>query len=236
MASSKCSGECGPGNFSKAGASECRVCGISEFSRGGAEACINCGIGETTVIKGASTCVCQIGFFAKQSKAQCTQKLPGGEIKIVRSTLYPTFGTCCTKCPAGFECDHAGVTLASANLKPGFWRSDNSSLRARPCPSIASCNGSSSLVGGCPLGHEGPFCSLCTKNFTRFSEASKCEPCPSGENEGNAVAALVGIIAGGLVVSVMYALFNHKIPKGVLKPLVNGMQCTSKEDEIERDE
>jgi len=38
------------------------------------------------------------------------------------------------------------------------------------------------------------------------------------------VAALIGIIAGGLAAVVLYALFNHMIPKGVLKPLVNGMQ------------
>jgi hypothetical protein len=38
------------------------------------------------------------------------------------------------------------------------------------------------------------------------------------------VAALIGIIAGGLAAVVLYALFNHMIPKGVLKPIVNGMQ------------
>ena len=46
------------------------------------------------------------------------------------------------------------------------------------------------------------------------------------------MAALIGIIAGGLVAVVLYALFNHMIPKGVLKPLINGMQCTSEKMRI----
>ena len=39
-----------------------------------------------------------------------------------------------------------------------------------------------------------------------------------------ALATLLAIIAGGLVFVVLYALFNHKIPKGILKPFINGMQ------------
>ena len=107
-------------------------------------------------------------------------------------------------------------------------RADNGSVRPLPCPSKDSCNGSSSAaggIGGCELGHEGPFCSLCSTNFTRFSENAACQPCPSGEDEGGALAALLAIIAGGLVAVVLYALFNHKIPKGVLKPFINGSQC-----------
>jgi hypothetical protein len=100
---------------------------------------------------------------------------------------------------------------------------------------MAGCNGSPGAGngnGGCAPGHEGPFCSLCSKNFTRFSETADCKACPSGEDAGGAVAALIGIIAGGLVAVVLYALFNHMIPKGALKPLINGMQCTSGKDEI----
>ena len=109
----------------------------------------------------------------------------------------------------------AGVVVASAKLESGFWRSDNASLRALPCPSRDSCNSSAvSGTGGCALGHEGPFCSLCSKDFSRFSEAAACQPCPSGEDKGGAVAALIGIIAGGLAAVVLYALFNHMIPKG----------------------
>jgi hypothetical protein len=131
----------------------------------------------------------------------------------------------CIKCPVGFVCDRPGVIVASANLQPGFWRSNNASLRALPCPSRNSCNSSAGNgTGGCVLGHEGPFCSLCSKDFTRFSEAAACKPCPSGEDEGGAVAALIAIIAGGLAAVVLYALFNHMIPKGVLKPFINGMQ------------
>jgi hypothetical protein len=212
MASSKCSGECGPGNFSKSGESECRVCGISEYSTGGNEACTICGEYETTAIKGASKCVCQTGFFANPSTG-------GGGTAVADEKLV------CTKCPVGFECDRPGVVVASAKLESGFWRSDNASLRALPCPSRDSCNSSAvNGTGGCVLGNEGPFCSLCSKNFTRFSEAADCKPCPSGEDEGSAVAALIAIIAGCLAAVVLYALFNHVIPKGVLKPFINGMQ------------
>ena len=107
-------------------------------------------------------------------------------------------------------------------------RADNGSVRPLPCPSKKSCDGSSNAtggIGGCALGHEGPFCSLCSTNFTRFSESTACKECPSGEDEMGALAALLAIIAGGLVAVVLYAFFNHKIPKGVLKPFINGSQC-----------
>ena len=118
--------------------------------------------------------------------------------------------------------------MASADLKAGFWRPDSGSVRALPCPTKNSCNGSASATGdtgGCAIGHEGPFCSLCSVNYTRFSETAVCQPCPSGEDEMGALAALLAIIAGGLVAVVLYAFFNHKIPKGVLKPFINGSQC-----------
>ena len=213
VASSNCSRECGPGYVAKAGEWACQMCGKSEFSTGGVEACTNCGKDETTVTsdsdKGASHCVCQSGFFANPSAV--TISAPHG----------------CTKCPAGFECDVAGVDLASVNMKHGFWRSDNSSTRALPCPSKDSCNGSSSAAGGaggCALGHEGPFCSLCSQSYTRFSGTGSCQPCPSKEDELSATAVLVAIIAGFFVAAVLYALFNHKVPKGLLKPFINGMQ------------
>ena len=58
-------------------------------------------------------------------------------------------------------------------------------------PGISSTeipHGSSSAGGGCALGHEGPFCSLCSKDFSRFSETAACQPCPSGQlkdSDGN---------------------------------------------------
>ena len=148
------------------------MCGISEYSTGGNETCTICGKHETTAIKGASKCVCQTGFFANPSTG-------GGGTAVADEKLL------CIKCPVGFVCDRPGVVVASANLQPGFWRSNNASLRALPCPSRDSCNSSAGNgTGGCVLGHEGPFCSLCSKDFTRFSEVAACKPCPSGEDEG----------------------------------------------------
>ena len=225
MASSNCSGACGLGDYSKAGDSECRTCGISEFSTGAADACTPCETGETTILKRSSKCVCARGFFANPVAAgtnSCTVTTAGG-IQPVNSTLFPA--VCCTKCPPGFVCDRAGVVVSNADLKPGFWRSDTGSLRALPCPSRDSCGG----TGGCALGHEGPFCSVCSANYTRHGESSGCQPCPSKEDAGSAITALVVIVVVCTTVVVLYALFNHRVPKGLLKPFING---TKKEERV----
>ena len=221
---------CGAGNYSStAGVSKCTKCGFREYSTGDSSLCTLCGEGETTVDKGSSICVCRIGFFADPS-AESTSALHG-----------------CTECPPGFKCDRAGVVLKSANLMDGFWRSDVNSTRALPCPSRESCNRLSSSDGcngsssssrdscnvsssaagggrGCAPGHEGPFCSLCSPSYTRFSDAGLCQSCPSNDDELSATAVLVVIIVGFFVIVALYALFNHKVPKGLLKPFINGMQ------------
>ena len=224
MASSNCSRTCGLGDYSKAGDSECRTCGISEFSTGAADICTPCETGETTILKRSSKCVCARGFFANPVAAgtnSCTVTTADG-IQPVNSTLFPA--VCCTKCPPGFVCDRAGVVVSNVDLKPGFWRSDNGSLRALPCPSRDSCGSSSAAggTGGCASGHEGPFCSVCSANYTRHTESSGCQPCPSEEKAGSATTALVVIVVVCTTVVVLYALFNHLVPKGLLKPFING--------------
>ena len=227
LASSSCSRKCGAGNFSKQGDSECRVCGISEHSAGGAEACALCGPGETTLTRGATACVCQIGYLDVTRRDVGGKQADKGRGEANSATT--TARVTCEKCPTGFVCDNEGVVLATAKVKPGFWRADDTALRVMPCPNKLGCNGSTSAAsgsGGCALGHEGPFCSLCSSNFTRFSEESLCTPCPSEDSFASSVAGLVGVIIGGIVGVVGYALFNHKVPKGVLKPFINGMQVS----------
>ena len=48
--------------------------------------------------------------------------------------------------------------------------------------------------------------------------------CPTEENKGESVVILALISVACLVGVVLYALFNHKVPKGLLKPFINGVQ------------
>ena len=114
--------------------------------------------------------------------------------------------------------------MESVQLKDGFWRVDNKSLDVQPCPYKQGCNMSGGGTGGCAIGHEGPFCSICSANYTRWSDNGKCELCPAEDNSNAALANLLGIAAAILAIVILYAMFNHKLPTGALKPLINGMQ------------
>ena len=122
------------------------------------------------------------------------------------------------------QAEAEGAELESVRLKDGFWRVDNRSLDVQPCAYKEGCNMSGGGTGGCAVGHEGPFCSICSLNYTRWTDNGECESCPTEANAGAAMSRLLGIAAAIVAVVVLYALFNHKLPKGALKPFINGMQ------------
>ena len=73
---------------------------------------------------------------------------------------YETSGAACEECPAGTQCESAGISIRSLVLSPGWWRSSETSTDARPCPlGAAACPGSTGADQGyCAQGYVGPLC------------------------------------------------------------------------------
>ena len=76
----------------------------------------------TTLGEGSTTCVCEKG-------------------------AYMNNGTCVV-CPDEVTCDKDGATLATVDLKPGAWRSNDNSDGILECPVTGSCLGGSNSTGG----------------------------------------------------------------------------------------
>ena len=87
-------------------------------------------------------------------------------------------GPVCTECPLGARCDTAGVTIATLELLPGYWRQGVNATALFRCPDAAVL--SSGCQGGtgnpCKPSLHGPFCTLCVDDSLYYDD-SECKTC-----------------------------------------------------------
>ena len=119
----------------------------------------------------------------------------------------------CEVCPVGTDCEARGTTLATLNVKPGYYRSSPTSIDVRICTDAgANCDGKmscaesySGCAGGadiailCQEGLTGAFCELClnaTNPAKYYSPAddlkvASCELCDASQ-----AAVILGFLFG----------------------------------------
>ena len=107
---------CPPGKYSDDGYKQCLRCSIGKYNQHrNLRICESCAQQMTTLGEGSTTCVCEKG-------------------------AYMNNGTCVV-CPDEVTCDKDGATLATVDLKPGVWRSNDNSDGILECPVTGSCLG-----------------------------------------------------------------------------------------------
>jgi len=109
----------------------------------------------------------------------------------------------CEVCPVGTDCQSRGTTLATLNIKPGYYRSSASSIDVRICTDASSncdgkmscqettsaCAGGSDMLSLCREGLTGAFCELCvnatspTKYYSPADDlkVASCELCDASQ-------------------------------------------------------
>jgi len=224
---------CPPGAHSQAGASACERCRQYEtFSKTDSlcaceksferinDAC-SCKAGET--LMGTSCQPCERGKWKSSAGVEgcsrCEETLKGS---ITVNEGSSTESAC--KCPKGAydankgECvpvvegmsdEVVGMTLQSAQVEPGFWRTGADSSDIRECPKIGACIGGNSTQL-CGDGHTGHYCSVCIDGYTKDS-FSMCHECAQANRN------LIIAIATVLVLAGLVAFLVHKLKKRIKK-------------------
>eukprot|EP01041_Mallomonas_annulata_P001204 gene1204-2339_t len=126
--------------------------------------------------------------------AQC---VPGGTFSLSFTTPVLTNGTATRvdfpPCLAGDTTSSSKCTCPveairchynDLQIKSGLWRVSENAFTAQQCPYGPAClggNGSGDAV--CHVGHTGPLCSICAKEFFLADTVGKCEKCNAGNSD-----------------------------------------------------
>ena len=154
--SSNCT-ECVQGSYSDTGRSSCTLCPKGSFAPGvGSSSCLLCaseyGAGYSSS-EGATECAfCGPDYVwaptSKDDRNKC--KLCGG-----------TSGTF-----MGASCPRGRTTVQTLTVKRGYWRTSHNSTVIASCPTPEFCaGGNKSDSSICEVGHEGPFCMVCQRDY-----------------------------------------------------------------------
>ena len=155
--------ECPPGYWCNGGRKV--ACSEATYNphRGGGSSldCKPCPTASTTLSPAASSlsdCVCARLYYSSGTNAS--------EAPV------------CTPCGLGAKCDTVGVTIATLELLPGYWRQGVNATALFRCPDAAVL--SSGCQGGtgnpCKPSLHGPFCTLCVDDSLYYDD-SECKTC-----------------------------------------------------------
>ena len=231
---------CPPGSHSLAGASACERCPQYETFNETDSLCVceesferindmcTCKAGET--LMGASCQPCERGKWKSgvgvEGCSRCDETLKGSNTEYLGSTLNSTCA-----CPRGFydggkgvcspgeegmKVDQAGMTLESAELEGGYWRTKSKRKDVRECPNVGACVGGAINADGrassvCREGHFGPYCDLCLDGFTKdpFLMGKECS-----NSAMDAVWTVLGILVLVVLVFGLRILLKKKLGRG----------------------
>jgi len=129
----------------------------------------------------------------------------------------------CEKVMEGIDESIPGMTLASMEVQPEWWRTGSESIDIRECPVPEACVGGnrSDDNGLCLEGHSGPYCNLCEKGFAKdpFLICKECDV------DATSVAlSILLLIIGILAVAALYCVLKKKLKDNAIlwKRLKNG--------------
>ena len=219
---------CKPGKISKPGASSCIPCPqyetpsnstrtcecMDSFFRIGIDGTCSCKAGET--LMGTSCHPCEKGKWkgevGVESCNRCDAALKGSitteagsttkHACICPSETYDDSKDACVPTVEGMRTDLTGMTLNTASIEAGFWRSGLESKDIRECPTPEACVGGNSTEEVCRKGHAGPYCALCIDGFTT-DPFLLCKNCNESVND-IVWTVLALVLMAGLVFGLFY--------------------------------
>jgi hypothetical protein len=109
------------------------------------------------------------------------------------------------------------MTLATLNIMPGSWRTNENSTDVRACPVEDACVGGTNTTEYCREGHEGPYCNLCKGGYSK-DVFGLCQECKVSTKDVavSIVTTILGLI-GGVVAYVLWNRFSKRNKKGAKK-------------------
>lgn len=215
----ECSGKCKPGTFSRRGMVYCLDCSPGQYSNAsGSDDCSACPTNTTSIVKGASGCVCAASrqFVGKNIFATTMMSSPA------LSSIHENSQSCRT-CPLGASCSKAGMTVANMEVAKGAWRFSQQILEPISCPWKDACMGGNTS-STCPVNYTGVMCAVCQKGYFRWgaADAAPCLICP--EDMTSSIAWSVSALVMSIGLLVVFLLFNRKASNGLVRPIINGAQ------------
>lgn len=122
----------------------------------------------------------------------------------------------CRTC-TGFQCPHAGTTLATIALEPGRWRASARTTSIVSCAQGANgtspCQGGDSATSGyCAERHSGTKCEVCLPGEYFSDHRAACTACPAASST---VAILAWLMLIGAAIALSYCLYPslvHLLP------------------------
>ncbi|KAH6904623.1 hypothetical protein BKA70DRAFT_1431928 [Coprinopsis sp. MPI-PUGE-AT-0042] len=180
--------DCGPGQFSIGGYTQCQTCPSGSTSNAGSSYCVcNPGFyingGKTT----ANACnACSAGYTSSQGSSGCS---PCGQ------NTFSTAGGTCQACPAGYTSPPASSSCTRV-CNAGTYLNNAArtappepplALALRPAPQTTAPAGKYTINGGCAncpagtfSGPNAPSCTDCPPGAISNPGSSSCTPCPGG--------------------------------------------------------
>ncbi|GMI11897.1 hypothetical protein TrVE_jg12525 [Triparma verrucosa] len=171
---------CDPGKAFM-GSSGCELCELGKWKADvGVKGCFSCEVkGATTPKLGAlheNDCLCPKGTYENLNK-ECVDVIDGMSEKTL------------------------GMTLSTADIDPGYWRTNAMSTDVRECPIPKACHGGNSTTDYCFEGHEGPYCGVCSGGYFQ-DPFGLCQSCNATTK--NVILTFVTLVA---TVLALYAVF-----------------------------
>lgn len=159
--------ECGPGRFSVGNATACSLCPVATAgSTSRLSKCPSCGVNTKQPTLGATACIpCPKNSVSNVERTECLCELGFymSELNVtesVRSESNATESAVCNSCTDAMECNRQGLTLASVELRDGWWRPAITSQNLYPCLEAANCKN-----GTCASYRTGILCAVSYAHF-----------------------------------------------------------------------
>ena len=128
------------------------MCASGRVTGGGGELCTPCPASTFAPNAGSFECEeCAIGHTSEPGASECTFCLPG---------FFESPSGDCTFCTERMVCHAKGTTLATLEIKKGYWRSSPESEGIYACPfgdTDACPGGNGTAESLCAEGYTGPF-------------------------------------------------------------------------------
>lgn len=225
--------DCPKGKYSLASSPKCSPCTDGKVNnKVGLASCVDCKTKDKLSIPDnkKELCICPDQYYSTARTED--------EIALNNFT--------CEKCPPGAKCKGAGTTVASMEVREGFWRENTESAEIQKCLLVEHCLGGYN-VGDCGTNREGILCAKCKDGYESTTILSPCSQCPD-QSTSLAVAIVLGLIFILILVLIIVILLKmtnnaikiiiqleHKIIMGTGVPVGDDMVLDANGDIMEDD-
>ena len=209
---------CPAGFSSDVGAAVCVPCSAGTFAAEGSSACTVCPAGTSSDAKAAACDECADGSYSGEGEAVCEscnedEGKTSDPNRTACSLCLPDFykkptSDGCAACPDGAACAETGTTVETMVILQGYWRACPRCVRVRPCPGPSACVGTAAGTGhdgGCRVGHEGAYCSVCAPDY--YSTSTGCKSCARRGFLGSTITGVVLVLLVFVAAAVWYRLY-----------------------------